>query len=159
MTEFKDIVQTINKSNKFYKNTLARLGAMQVIYMMQSSKCDLSTAQENICQFMIETSEENDAVELPNFELFEKVSEGVYTHLDDLLHLLKENLPAHKDFHLIDEVQKFLLLCGIYELQHMGESDKGIIINDYINLTKAFYHGQEYRLTNAFLDAIGKKLR
>ena len=32
-------------------------------------------------------------------------------------------------------------------------------VDDYINLTKAFYHGQEYRLTNAFLDAIGKKLR
>jgi N utilization substance protein B len=158
MQDFQEIINHTKKS-KFYKNTLARLGAIQTIYVAMQSKRDLATSQKGVKSFFIEHSDERETTELPNFELFDQISEGVYTDLKELDELIKTHLPEHKDYSVLDEVQKIILMSGVYELQHHLELNVGVIINDYINITKSFYNGREYQLTNAFLDKVAKVVR
>ena len=59
----------------------------------------------------------------------------------------------------IEPLLKAVFLCGAYELFVRQDIDSPIIINDYLNVTHAFYEQGEVNLVNGILDAISKIVR
>jgi N utilization substance protein B len=50
---------------------------------------------------------------------------------------------------------RLILRCGVFELKYKT-AEKAIIINDYVNIAKAFYQLKEPAFVNAILDKFAK---
>ena len=81
---------------------------------------------------------------------------GVQERRDDLNEILAANLS--QSIEKTDPLLFSVLSCGVYELLDPEGVDTPIIINEYLNVTHAFYEGEESRLVNGVLDKIAKSL-
>ena len=95
----------------------------------------------------------------PDVELFTKIVSGVSGRKSDLLDILKENLKKDDEIRNVEDLLKSILLCGTLELLDHTDIDAPIIINDYIEVTKAYYSDSESALVNATLDGFAKIVR
>ena len=59
----------------------------------------------------------------------------------------------------IDPLLKSILLCGVTELLSHQDIDAPIIIDDYLNVTHAFYEKQQVSFVNGILDKVASTLR
>src|SRR5690606_17586910 len=60
---------------------------------------------------------------------------------------------------LLEPLLNWLLQAGVMEILLHQDIDSPIIINDYLNVTHAFYEKGEVSFVNAILDAVSKILR
>ncbi|MGB1077484.1 MAG: transcription antitermination factor NusB [Bdellovibrionales bacterium] len=141
------------------KNTSARLHAVQGIYQMHKGG---HTAQETVAQFKehrFGKDVDGEQYVYPDVELFTKIVTGVSKRKDDLLDILKENLKKDDEIRNVEDLLKSILLCGTLEILDHIDIDSPIIINDYIEVTKAYYGDAEGALVNATLDSFSKVVR
>ncbi len=59
----------------------------------------------------------------------------------------------------VEPLLKAILLCAAYEIAVKQDVDAPILINDYLNVTHAFYEQGESSLVNGILDKIAKASR
>ncbi len=64
--------------------------------------------------------------------------------------------PPEKD---IEPLLKSILLCGVCELLERQDIDSPIIINDYLNVTHAFYEQQQVNFVNGILAKVASVVR
>lgn len=141
------------------KNTSARLHAVQAIYQMNRNG---HGAVETIAEFKeYRFGKEVDGVQYiyPDANLFTNIVSAIDERKADLLDILKENLKKGDDIRNVEDLLKSILLCGTLELIDHTDIDAPIIINDYIEVTKAYYGDSEAALVNATLDSFSKVVR
>ena len=59
----------------------------------------------------------------------------------------------------LDSTLRAILRCAVCELIRMDDIPAAIVIDEYIDLTKAFFEGPEPGFVNGLLDTISKKLK
>ncbi|MCB1783372.1 MAG: transcription antitermination protein NusB [Alphaproteobacteria bacterium] len=59
----------------------------------------------------------------------------------------------------IEPLLRSVMMCGICEILMHGNIDHPLIINDYLDITHAFYEKQQVSLVNGVLDSIATLLR
>lgn len=59
----------------------------------------------------------------------------------------------------LEPLLKSILLCGVCELLEHQDTDAPIIINDYLNVTHAFYEQQQVNFVNGVLGKVSSVLR
>jgi len=141
------------------KNTSARLHAVQAIYQMHRGG---HTTQDVIAEFKEHRfGQEVDGEHYiyPDIDLFTKIVSGVASRKEDLLSILKENLKKDDETRNVEDLLKTILLCGTLEILDHTDIDAPIIINDYIEVTNAYYSDSEKALVNATLDSFKKIIR
>ncbi len=145
-------------------NRLARLSAVQALY---ESSFEQGTPAE-IVQRVIdkgfkELRDEDDGevtiTEKPDQELFGAIVKGVVVNKDDLDVMLLGALDTKKSWERIEKLLKTILRAGAFELHHHAQIPAGVIINDYIEVARAFYDAKEPGLVNAVLDKLSTRLR
>lgn len=96
----------------------------------------------------------------PNVKLLKSILDGVEARGAELLEVLVNILgdKARKNNEM-DLILKAVLLCGAYELMAHHDIDTGIVINDYLDITHAFYEPSEAKLVNGVLDKVAKLFR
>ena len=68
---------------------------------------------------------------------------------------LKEGWPLRR----IDPILRALFRAGGYELLAREDVPRNVIFNEYVEVAKAFFEGDEPKLANAVLEAMAKGLR
>ncbi len=141
------------------KNTSARLHAVQAVYQIHASSqnADDVIAQFKDHRFGVEV--DGDEYVMPDVELFSKIVSSVYSRREDLLSILKDNLKKDEKVRNVENLLKSILLCGTLEIVDNLDIDAPIIINDYVEVTKAYYGDSEASLVNATLDNFAKSVR
>ncbi len=148
-----------SRESNIAKNTSARLHAVQAVYQIHASS---QTAEDVIKQFeehRFGVEVDGDEYVMPDVELFTKIVSSVYSRREDLLSILKDNLKKDDKVRNVENLLKAILLCGTQELIDHLEIDSPIIINDYVEVTKAYYGDAEASLVNATLDTFAKTVR
>ncbi|MGH1455497.1 MAG: transcription antitermination protein NusB [Alphaproteobacteria bacterium] len=64
--------------------------------------------------------------------------------------------PAAKE---IEPLLKSILICGATEILAHDDIDSALIIDDYLNVTHAYYEKQQASLVNGILDKVSKLVR
>ena len=77
---------------------------------------------------------------------------GVLSNLENLNELISKNIGDWK-IEKLDRMDYCLLLVGVFELKHIDTAPQ-IIINECINLAKAYSAEGSYRFINGVLDGI-----
>ena len=88
---------------------------------------------------------------------FREILEGISDTFDELHNLIAKKMdPA---FAVLGPIEKSILLLGAYELRSRDEIPYKVVINEGVELAKAFGPDESFKLINSVLDQLSKELR
>jgi len=90
-------------------------------------------------------------------QLFNNLLRGVPEHADEIDEALRENLD--RSLQSLDPVERSILRIGTYELLYSLELPVRVVINEAVELAKAFGAEQGHRYVNAVLDRVAHRAR
>jgi N utilization substance protein B len=90
-------------------------------------------------------------------DLFDQLLSGVPRHVQELDALLQPLLDRRVE--QVDPVERAILRLGVYELVHCPEIPYRVVINEAVDLAKAFGAEQGHRYVNGVLDRIARQVR
>jgi len=143
---------------------LARLAAVQALYQHAFAQEPLSEILRGNVESEFLGLRESEACDealsgRPDAELFGAIAQGVASHQKELDAVIAGALEAKRSLGRVELLLKVILRAGVFELHHHEKIPAGVIINDYVDVARAFYDGKEPGLVNGILDKIGKKMR
>lgn len=142
---------------QFHGRTAARLAAIQALYQLEQEPISVS---EVVIQFLARRFKQTDDVvyDKVDVKLFEMLVEGV--SLDKTVFDDKISLTLAESWRLdrLESVMLSILRAAAFELKGHTAVPKAVIINEYVNITKAFYSGNEPAFVNASLDRLSEIL-
>jgi len=150
------------KSNP-QSSAMARLTAVQALYEIEMT----STSIDNIFKDFIERRWDNNMIldkinddssklALPDKKKFTTIIRGVIINQGNIIRILDKAVSKNIYFDKLDSLIKSILLCATYEICFENLTPNKVILNEYINITKAFYEQNESSLVNGVLDRITK---
>jgi N utilization substance protein B len=122
---------------------------MQAVYQWQMTN---QTSQEIDQQFR-----EESRFSKADSEYFHELLHGVLSHingLDESLAPCMERMVEH-----VDPVERAILRCACFELAHQPDVPHKVVINEAVELAKAFGAEQGYKFVNGVLDKLAPRLR
>lgn len=122
-----------------------RIGMMEVLYQYFLE----GQSQQAFKQFLFE--EEGKSLITEQCEILNKIIDYEYYLID----LINKNLKQGWDFENLKPIEQAILILAVYEIVHT-KTDKKIIINEAIIITKAYCPNDAYKYINGVLDKINK---
>ena len=149
---------------EFAAKRLARLAAVQALYQIELTQ---RSVKEILANFKDKPSEllQDIGVELheeplpPDFVLMGQIVAGVANDQTAIDEMIAGALSAKLSVDRLEILLRSILRCGTFELFRHGEIATNIIVNDYIDITHAYFNSKEPGLVNGILDKLAKTLR
>lgn len=127
----------------------AREVAVQAVYSWQLTNNDISEIETNFIA--------DNAKRRLDVEYFSQLLRGVVTNvtaIDDHIRPFVDRPLAE-----VDHVEKAILRVGVFELSDCKEVPYKVVINEAIELAKAFATDDSHKFVNGVLDKVVKNLR
>ncbi|MDI2111689.1 transcription antitermination factor NusB [Commensalibacter nepenthis] len=146
--------------------TLTRIAAVQALFQWEQGT--VKAANLIIEQFLLyridpQCNEEiyNDGkAYIPNINLFKNIIEQFVHQYSEIDIILTKSLPKDWSLNRLDPIIRAILRAAITELLNdNNDPPTKVIINEYIDVTRAFCDGDEPSLINGILDNISRQLR
>lgn len=137
----------------------ARLAAVQALYQQEMEGTPLPRLLTEFHQHrlgaVIEDVEYADA----DVTFFDDLVTGVDARREEIDTLIAAKLAADWSLDRLDKPMRQILRAGTYELIARADVPTGAVINEYLDVTDAFYDRREKGFVNGLLDAIAKQAR
>jgi N utilization substance protein B len=151
-----------NHKSEHNAKRLARLAAVQGLYQMALLP---RPAKEIIRDFhdhpamLLQEALDNELLPVVDQELFASVLTGVTDNAAMLDEMIAGAFDSKISADRVEVLLRAILRGGAFELHQHGTVPAGIIINDYVDVTHAFFNAKEPALVNAVMDKLAKNLR
>ena len=142
-----------------HKRSIARIAAIQSLYqmhMLQQSKDQVLSDFK--AHFEADLLEDVQSKKYDK-DFFAKLLKGVSHHLKELDPFIRAALPEDWALERLDIVLLCIMRAGAFELWQHPETDSAVIINEYLNVTHAFYDEKEPGFVNGVLHKISTSVR
>lgn len=138
----------------------ARLAAVQALYQMEVAG---ATTADVLSEFQAgrlprETEAAMSANE-PDFELFKLLIHAAVDRQRTLDRAIARHLATGWRLDRLDAVTRAILRSGAAELEQRPDVPVAVVIDEYVEIAKAFFDGPEAGFINAALDACAQELR
>ncbi|MCB1592355.1 MAG: transcription antitermination protein NusB [Alphaproteobacteria bacterium] len=152
----------IASSNR--KKMCARLMAVQAVYEAVHNGEPFENVLRDYLDNRVGMEIAGQKIGEPDRELFLSVARTVQSRRTEIGRLIEANIPAKQSSQdqprkEVEPLLNAVLLCGIGELLQHSDIDAPLVINDYIEVTRAFYEKGEVSLVNGVLDSVARILR
>jgi N utilization substance protein B len=138
----------------------ARLAAVQALYQMETGG---STTADVMAEFAAgKLPRETEATftdSTPDIDLFKTLIEKAVDRQATLDRAIARHLSKGWRLERIDSVARAILRAGAAELEQQRDTPTAVVINEYVDIAKAFFEGPEPGFVNATLDACAHDLR
>lgn len=146
------------KSGNHNKKSSARLFAVQILFEMEINGKKINSILERLTdEYLIEISRLNKTEKADKNHLI-KILKGVTKNQKDIDLNINDNLIGWS-LSRIDSVSRAILRSALYELRECNDIPVKVIINEYIEISKSFFEGDEPNFINGILDKISKIYR
>lgn len=146
------------KSGNHNKKSSARLFAVQILFEMEINGKKINSILERLTdEYLIEISRLNKTGKADKNHLI-KILKGVTKNQKDIDLNINDNLIGWS-LSRIDSVSRAILRSALYELRECIDIPVKVIINEYIEISKSFFEGEEPNFINGILDKISKIYR
>lgn len=137
----------------------ARLAAVQALYQQEMEATPLAVLLNEFHQHRLgATIEDVEYIDAdPNF--FDDLVRGVDARRAEIDAIIGGKLAADWSIERLDKPMRQILRAGTYELIARVDIPVGAVINEYLDVTDAFYDRREKGFVNGILDAIAKHAR
>jgi len=136
----------------------ARLAAVQALYQMELTGAPWSKVRTEFEDHRLGMDVDGETLAEADIKHFRKLLEGVVDNQPQIDKAVNETLKAGWPLRRIDPILRALFRAGGYEMLAMS-TPRNVIFNEYVEVAKAFFDGEEPKLTNAVLEAIAPVLR
>lgn len=127
----------------------AREFAVQAVYSWQVSKNDITEVETH---FLVENTKRR--FDIPYFQ---KLLRGVEAELEALDDAIRPHVA--RPLEDVDQVEKAILRVAAFELKECVDVPYKVVINEAIELAKAFAADDSHKFVNGVLDKAVKQLR
>lgn len=145
------------KPNRQARST-ARLAAVQALYQMELTGAPWSKVRTEFEDHRLGMEVDGEVLAEADIKHFRRLLEGVVERQPEIDKAVNETLKEGWPLRRIDPILRALFRAGGYELLAL-ETPRNVIFNEYVEVAKAFFDGDEPRLANAVLEAIARVLR
>jgi len=137
----------------------ARLAAVQALYQQQMEGTALAKLLNEFHQHRL--GHEVDDVQYAEAEVdfFDDLVSGVGARRDGIDALLVGKLAEGWSLARLDKAMLQILRAGTYELLARADVPAAAVINEYVEVAKAFFDDREAKFVNGILDAVAKEAR
>ncbi|NCP17620.1 MAG: transcription antitermination factor NusB [Erythrobacter sp.] len=137
----------------------ARLAAVQALYQRDMEGTSLPKLLDEFHQHRLGREIEGDTYADAEVPFFDDVVRGVDARREEIDEVLSAKLAEGWSLKRLDKTLLQVLRCGAYELIARADIPTGAIINEYIDVAKAFFDDREAKFANGVLDAVAKAVR
>ena len=139
--------------------TVARLAAVQALYQMELAGEGVETVISEFSNYRFDADIEGEALAEADEDWFAEIVRGVIAGQRDIDATIKARLASNWRLERLDATLRALLRSGAWELAHKPEVPKEIVIDEYVELAKAFFDAAEAKFVNAALDGVARDVR
>ncbi|MCH2395165.1 transcription antitermination factor NusB [Oceanibaculum sp.] len=140
--------------------SVARLQAVQILYRIEMTDEPPQTALPDFLASASAGEVEGEALSQADVSLLKEIVHGVFHRAEkDIDPILTAVLPADWPLDRLEAVMRAILRAAGFEMLAKGDVPARVVINEYVDLTHAFFEGKEPGFVNGVLDKIARTLR
>ena len=139
--------------------TVARLAAVQALYQMELAGEGAETVISEFSNHRFDADIEGEPLAEADEEWFADIVRGVIESQREIDAAVKARLASNWRLERLDATLRALLRSGAWELAHKPEVPREIVIDEYVELAKAFFDEAEAKFVNAALDGVARDVR
>jgi N utilization substance protein B len=155
------------KAHSEIDRSSARLVAIQALYEIDMTGVDASPVLDEFLRqrwksaLAMATEGEKKLPEMapPDGALLAELVRGVVEKCAELDGIIGPSLSEEWTIERLEVILRAILRAGTLELLTMGKIPARVIINEYVNVAKAFFDDNKPSLVNGVLDKIARTLR
>jgi transcription antitermination protein NusB len=142
------------------RRSAARLIAVQALYQLELAGGTPEAAILQAQEFAQRFGDEPDELELVDADpaMTKDLVYGVVNRCADIDKIIDETLSEERSVDRLDSLLRITLRAGTYELLHRPDIDPPVVINEYVDIAKAFFSNKEPALVNGVLDRLAQSL-
>lgn len=154
----------MNMPSRSQARSTARLAAVQALYQLQMEGTALNRLLNEFHQHRLGREVDDEDYEGEVFadaevEFFDDIVRGVDARRDEIDEILIAKLAAGWTLARLDKTMLQILRAGTYELLARMDVSRATVINEYVDVAKAFFDDREAKFVNGILDAAAKQVR
>lgn len=134
----------------------ARLAAVQGLYEIDLSGASVDSVLMDFVQERWTGRLADEELAPPDKKKFSALIQGVSAEGSRLDDMIKGALDKKQNFDRLDHLLRAILRAGAFEIFHQPKVPARVILNEYVDLTHAFYSEKEPALVNGILDRLAK---
>ena len=146
-------------TDKQRASSAARLAAVQALYQMELTGEPWNTIAGEFETHRFGETIDGDELAEADRNLFRLTLEGAVTNQRQIDRAVDQVLKTGWPLRRIDPTLRALFRAAGSEYIARPNAPSRVIINEYVEVAKAFFDGEEPRFANAVLDALGQALR
>jgi N utilization substance protein B len=139
--------------------TVARLAAVQALYQMELAGEGVDTVITEFSNHRFDADIEGEPLAEADEAYFAAIVRGVVGQQRDIDETVKARLASNWRMERLDSTLRALLRAGAWELRESKDVPKEIVIDEYVELAKAFFDDSEAKFVNAALDGVARDVR
>lgn len=137
----------------------ARLAAVQALYQHEMEGTLQAVLLDEFHRHRLGMEIDEDQFAEAEVAFFDDVVKGVLARRDEIDALLASKLAQGWAITRLDRTMLQILRAGAYELMARPDVATGTVINEYLDVSHAFFEARETKFVNGVLDAIAKQVR
>jgi len=139
--------------------TVARLAADQALYQMELAGEGVETVIAEFSNHRFDSDMEGEPLAEADEAYFAEIVRGVVESQRDIDTAVKARLASNWRLERLDSTLRALLRAGAWELRDRQDVPREIVIDEYVELAKAFFDDAEAKFVNAALDGVARDVR
>jgi len=137
----------------------ARLAAVQALYQQHMEGTALAKLLNEFHQHRLGMEVDDDQFAEAEVDFFDDIVGGVDARRDEIDAMIVAKLSQGWTIARIDKTMLQILRSGSYEILARADVPAPAVINEYVDVAKAFFDDREAKFVNGILDAIAKEVR
>lgn len=139
--------------------TVARLAAVQALYQMELGGQGAETVVDEFRNHRFDADLDGEPLAEADEDWFAQVVRGVVADQKAVDGAIVQRLAAGWRIERLDATLRALLRAGAWELREKPDVPREIVIDEYVELAKAFFDVAEAKFVNAALDGVARDAR
>lgn len=140
--------------------TVARLAAVQALYQMELTGAGVETVIQEFLDHRFEGDLEGEQLADADHAYFAEILRGVVADQVEVDRAVTKRLASGWRLERLDATVRAMLRAGSFELLRKADVPKEIVIDEYVELAKAFFpEPTEAKFVNAALDGVARDVR
>lgn len=139
--------------------TVGRLAAVQALYQMELAGQGVDTVVDEFRNHRFDADLDGEPLAEADEDWFADVVRGVVASQKAVDAAIVKRLASGWRLERLDSTIRALLRAGAWELREKPDVPREIVIDEYVELAKAFFDAAEAKFVNAALDGVARDAR
>ena len=139
--------------------TVSRLAAVQALYQMELAETGVDAVIQEFSDHRFDDRLDNAWMAEADEAYFAEIVRGVVEHQARVDRLIAQRLAEGWKLARLDATVRALLRAGAWELMERPDTPREVVLDEYVELAKAFFDDKDARFVNAALDGVARDVR